>query len=57
MPEAVLRYLSNSSAFCLFGKAQNQIIFQGLNLLVCLFAPSLCDFNLALKSGVEPVMF
>ena len=55
MPEELFKYSSNAIALCLFENPHTQIIFHGLNLLVCLFSPALWDFILACKSGVEPI--
>ena len=41
IPEDVLRYFSKDIACCSDTKEQYQIIFHGLNLLVCLLAPEL----------------
>jgi len=53
-PEWDLRYLSNSSALYLSGKAQYQTNSQGLNFEVWLDLPALCSGSRLFKSEVAP---
>ena len=54
MPDDDFKYLSNTAALLFPGNAQNHTSFKGLNLLVCLLAPSLCLTSRAFTSEAIP---
>ena len=54
MPDEDFKYFSNASALVLLGKEQNLLNFQGLNLVLCLLAPLLCEMSRAFKFEAIP---